>query len=306
MLDLLTVGETMLAVAPLGGSFRNAVSLRCLVAGGESNVAAHVASRGHRAAWASRVGDDPAGDRVLTELEARGIDLSYVEVDLGARTGLMLKSPAPGGSRVDYYRADSAASRMGPEFVTGLLSEPLRIVHFTGVTPILSAECGEMVDQLVRAVAQLPTILSFDVNHRAALWKGGSRSAALELAALARRADVCFVGRDEAESLWGTATPNEIRGHLRSAQILVVKDGDRGATVFAGEDAPEFVPSHSVTVVEPVGAGDAFAGGFLAGLLEGKPHRACLQLGHDLAAQVLATVDDLPPLPAAPRKGTCA
>ena len=110
---------------------------------------------------------------------------------------------------------------------------------------------------------------------------------------LARRADIVFVGRDEAETLWGTATPAAIRALLPEPAELVVKDGDVGATVFTG-DAEVFVPAHRVDVVEAVGAGDAFAGGYLAARLAGASAAERLQSGHDRAALTLQTTADSP------------
>jgi 2-dehydro-3-deoxygluconokinase len=67
-----------------------------------------------------------------------------------------------------------------------------------------------------------------------------------------------------------------------------------GATEFSGEQAT-FVPATPVDVVEAVGAGDAFAAGYLAGLLAGEPAAARLTTGHALAARTLATTGDYAP-----------
>lgn len=76
-----------------------------------------------------------------------------------------------------------------------------------------------------------------------------------------------------------------------------MKDGDVGATAFLGDDEPVFVPAPRVEVVEPVGAGDAFAAGFLAATLDGAELAERLSAGHTAAARVLTTHGDLPPLP---------
>jgi len=110
-------------------------------------------------------------------------------------------------------------------------------------------------------------LVSFDVNHRPALWRGGEAPRAL--LALARAADLVFVGRDEAESLWATPRPDDIAGLLGPAPVVLVKDAEHGATSFVG-GVRTFVPSLPTEVVEPVGAGDAFAAGYLAGVLEGR------------------------------------
>ena len=121
--------------------------------------------------------------------------------------------------------------------------------------------------------------MAFDVNHRAALWAPGAAASAL--LPLARRADLVFVGLDEAECLWHTATADDVRALLPEPTTLVVKDGDVGATEFrraAGADHRTFVPAIPTEVVEAVGAGDAFAAGYLAALLQGADAAARLRV----------------------------
>lgn len=281
---LLTPGEAGLAAA---------TSLAVSIAGAESNVAANIVALGRSATWVSRVGDDALGERVVAELTARGIEVS-VEVDTRAPTGLMLKDPGSAGTRIQYYRQNSAASLMDAGFVPSGLLQQTRVVHVSGVTPALSRSCGRMVDQLFIDARVAGALVSFDVNDRRQLWPVGE--AAETLGRLANAANICFVGRDEAELLWNTSTAHEIRRHLPTVELLVVKDADIGATAFRKGEAPVFVPAPPVDVVEPVGAGDAFAAGFLAAMLKGGELQGCLSLGHAAAGHVLLIQGDLIPI----------
>lgn len=282
----------MLAFTPSGYGVDGALAYRATSAGGESNVAVTAAAHGRTAAWISRVGDDRAGRHILDELSTRGVDTSLVVVDRDAPTGLMLKEPSVAGTTVHYYRSGSAASFMAPGLVGSGTLDASRVVHVTGVTPALSATCAAMVTDLVESARRQETMVSFDVNFRPRLWTGDD--APVVLARLARQSDVCFVGRDESESLWGTTTPESIRAYVPEPRLLVVKDGAVGATVFSAGNPAVFVPAPDVDVVEPVGAGDAFAGAFLAGLLESAGLERCLRLGHSAAARALCSLDDLP------------
>jgi 2-dehydro-3-deoxygluconokinase len=147
-------------------------------------------------------------------------------------------------------------------------------------------------------------VVSFDVNHRPALWRDGRADAARSLLTLARAADLVFVGRDEAETLWGTARPDDIAGALGSVPVVVVKDAEYGATSYA-HGVRTFVPSLPTKVVEPVGAGDAFAAGYLAGVLEDRDERSRLRLGHLAAAAALRTRDDVPVMPPRAKTDRC-
>ncbi len=291
--EIVCIGETMALVTPTDASLSSAREATIGLAGAESNVAAGLVAAGHRAVWASRLGDDPLGTRIESELSRRGIDL-WVERDDDAPTGVMFKDPGTEGSSVYYYRRGSAASQMSPGYVTAERLAGTRIVHTTGITPALSPACRAMVDQLFADARTAGARVSFDVNDRRALWS--MEDAAATLARLANAADIAFVGRDEAERVWGTATASEIRAFLPGCALLIVKDGDVGATAFEGDAEPVFVPAPTVDVVEPVGAGDAFASGFLAATLENLPLEGRLQAGHDAAARVLRIAADMPPI----------
>lgn len=291
--EIVCIGETMALLTPTDAALADAHAATISLAGAESNVAAGLVAAGRRAAWTSRLGDDPLGIRISSELSRRGIQV-WAERDADAPTGVMFKDPGAEGSSVYYYRRGSAASRMSPGHLPAERLSGVRIVHTTGITPALSPSCRAMVDQLFDDARTAGALVSFDVNDRRALWS--IEDAAATLARLANAADIAFVGRDEAERVWGTATASEIRAFLPDCALLVVKDGDVGATAFDGDAEPVFVPAPTVEVVEPVGAGDAFAAGFLAATLEGAPLAARLQAGHESAARVLTIAADMPPL----------
>ena len=144
---------------------------------------------------------------------------------------------------------------------------------------------------VARRARQAGAIVSVDVNYRAALWSVDIAST--ELLKLGQLADVLFVGLDEARTVWGVETPGDIRALLPDVTRVVVKNDAVGAVEFEG-DQQVFVASLPVEVVEPVGAGDAFAAGYLSGLLQGLPSEQRLLLGHQRAAQTLISVTDLP------------
>ncbi|MFB8191058.1 sugar kinase [Microbacterium sp. NPDC055988] len=292
--EIVCIGETMALITPTDAALATAGHATIGIAGAESNVSAGVAATGHRVAWASRLGADPLGDRIASELERRGVEL-WVERDDATPTGVMFKDPGTESSSVYYYRRGSAASHMEAGFLPRERLAGVRIVHTTGITPALSASCRQMVDRLFVDARTAGALVSFDVNDRRPLW---SREDASEtLARLADAADITFVGRDEAERIWGTVTPAEIRAFLPNCALLIVKDGDVGATAFDGDAEPVFVPAPVVDVVEPVGAGDAFASGFLAATLDGADLAARLSAGHAAAERVLLIAADLPALP---------
>ncbi|WP_410808901.1 sugar kinase [Micromonospora sp. 067-2] len=294
--EVATVGETMVVLCPPSGEpLEHAERVSVSVGGAESNVAGYLARLGHRAAWVSRVGDDPFGRAVVRHVAAAGVDVALVTVDPSAPTGLYVKDPGPTATAVHYYRAGSAASRMDSSVLADTRLAGTCVLHLSGITPALSATCRALVEHAVTDRPLAGALVSFDVNHRARLWSAGE--AAPVLRDLADSCDLVFVGQDEADTLWGAADPEAVRHLLPGPQTVVVKDGALGATALCRDAEPVFVPAPRVALVEPVGAGDAFAAGYLTGVLRGLDPVRRLRLGHLVAAQALGSSGDNAPVP---------
>lgn len=288
--DVVCLGESMALLAPEPiGPLTDGTALRLSIAGAESNVAINLARMGANVAWCGRVGADPFGAMIIDGLSDAGVDVGSIQVDTKLPTGVYFKDPH--GGTVYYYRSGSAASAIDTSFISRLPSA--KLIHVSGITPALSPQCSDGVQHLL-VDRPHPATISFDVNHREKLWP--VEFAAPVLRRLANASDLVFVGRDEAESLWGTTTASQVRDHLDGVPTLVVKDGAVGATVYSGDDE-WFVPTPPVTVVEPVGAGDAFAAGYLYAHARSAHREVGLRLGHLMAATVLGVTGDIGPAP---------
>lgn len=292
--QVLCIGETMAMVTPSDSMpMATAETFSISPGGAESNVAHHLATLGVSTAWVSALGADPLGDRVLATLNASGVDTRWVIRDPDAHTGLYVKDP---GKKVYYYRAGSAASRLAAEHVAGWPIASARWVHLTGITPALSETCRTLVPAVIEAARGSGVRVSFDVNYRPALWPAAQAAATIQ--PLADRADVVLVGRDEAEVLWGATTVEGIADVFPHSPRIVVKDSDVEAVEVdrtQGDEIVTRVPAQAVEIVEPVGAGDAFAGGYLAALLHGASAEQRLAQGHSLAVWVLGSPHDIRP-----------
>ncbi|WP_262403505.1 PfkB family carbohydrate kinase [Actinomadura sp. CNU-125] len=108
MTDVLTVGETMMALRSTG-PIRLGSGFTTSIAGAESNVAIGLARLGHAAAWAGRVGADEPGRLVTRTLRAEGVDVSGVRRDGSAPTGVIMFE-----QRLPTSRASSTCGRGPP------------------------------------------------------------------------------------------------------------------------------------------------------------------------------------------------
>jgi 2-dehydro-3-deoxygluconokinase len=297
------LGEALVLVSPPADP---ASDTERHLAGAEANVAAALAALGVPAAWIGRLGDDEFGTLVRTELSKRGVDISAVEIDPHRPTGQYWKvthTDASGERRTTsiYRRSGSAASAMGPEFLdaAGVASALGRasVVHCSGITAALSDSCQALMRRLLRDRPGISGVLSFDVNWREQLWPDGDPRVVVELA---NQADLVLVGADEAMRVMGTDDPVALRAILPHPATLVVKDGARRALAVDRSGETVAVPALRVEVVEPVGAGDAFAAGYLSGVVRGDDTLACLRRGHiGAAATLTVAADSAPPPPEA-------
>ncbi|ALL74378.1 hypothetical protein AD006_01860 [Pseudonocardia sp. EC080610-09] len=289
-------GEALALVSRPGGIDDPAAPASA--AGAEVNVALDLAAAGVPVAWVGRLGDDPHGALVSRALAAAAVDTSGIETDPARPTGRYAKSTEPGPdgprTRMHYRRAGSAASAAGPDLrerpgIRDRLASASWL-HVGGITSAVSPAALAALLERPRAYR-----VSFDVNWREQMWPGGDPATVV---AHAGRADIVLTGGDEALRVFGTADPAGLRALLPGPELLVLKDGADRAVAVHRDGTVTARPALQVDVVEPVGAGDAFAAGLLTGLVRGEDVGRCLRRGHLGAAAVLVVAgDSAAPLP---------
>lgn len=294
--DLVTLGETMLRMAPpaplrLGQS----ASLDISFGGAESTVAANLARLGRRTAWLSRVPDTPLGQQLAETLRAHGVDTAALHVDSDARLGTYYveQGTTPRGIRVWYDRKHSAASQMQPHDIPAGWIEGARWLHLTGITPALSASCHATTAEALRRACAAGVRTSFDVNYRALLWS--AQAAADTLAPFCEAADVVLIARRDAAGLFGiTGELADVTATLqrRWGGAVIVTDGAKGAAAHDGTTG-HHAAAFPAQIVDRLGAGDAFASGVIDRLLDDAPLTSALRFGAALAALKLSVAGDI-------------
>lgn len=280
-MTVLCLGEPLVTLTPPPHtSFAVADSAHLGIGGAELNVAVHLARLGVAVAYAGAVGTDPFGVRIRDALLAEGVDCSLLVEEAGS-TGLYCKEPG----RTLYLRSGSAGSRRRPLPTDSLAT--VDQVHLTGVSLALSGAIVSTAANL--CVPQRSWRVSFDANHRPALW--AAEIAGPAILHVARAADLVFVGRDEADALWSITDRDEIRSLIGTDTELVIKDGPDPVEIWADGQWWSSAPP-AIEVTEPVGAGDAFAAAYLAARRAGDAAVAAAERGHRLAAHVMSSVSD--------------
>ncbi|MDK2902546.1 MAG: 2-dehydro-3-deoxygluconokinase [Clostridiales bacterium] len=299
MPELVTLGETMAVFNPASsGPLQYIVDFKRLIGGAESNVAIGVSRLGHSAGWISRLGDDPFGRFINNFIRGEGVDTSRVVFDEMHPTGVYFKEIKAGGDvTVYYYRKGSAASTMSPADLDEDYIKNARILHVSGITPALSDNCRETVFKAMEIAKVSGVTISFDPNIRLKLWSG--RQAAEVLKEMARYADIVLPGIDEGEIIFGSRDPKTIAEEFLKlgASTVAVKLGKEGA-MAATRDEEIMSPAFDAgPVIDTVGAGDAFASGFLTGILEGMPLEQAVGLANTCGGFATTIVGDVEGLP---------
>jgi 2-dehydro-3-deoxygluconokinase len=289
---VLAVGEAMGCVTPvIAGTIAHSRELRMGIGGAESNVAIGLTRLGIPAVWASRLGDDSVGDLIRRELRAEGVGLAVID-DSTATTGLMLKERLnTGHARVSYYRRGSAASRLAPGDIPDALLDEARLVHISGVTLALSESTRATVHDVIARATRRGIPVSFDLNHRSLLWDDDLARSAYR--SILSRCDVLFASEAEAELLVGPGAPEDAARRIAALgpRTVAIKYGAAGAFGLHGEET-HWQDAIPVDVVDTVGAGDAFAAGFLAATLDGASLAERLLLGAAAGALACTSVGD--------------
>lgn len=273
MIDIVTIGETMLRFTPEGGkTLEQAESFRVDTGGAESNVAIALARLGWRTAWISRLPATPLGRRLAGRIQAHGVDVSRVIWAEEGRVGVWyFEPPVPPRPGEAYYdRAGSAFSQIDPDQVDWGFVRSARWLHLTGITPALSLSCRALVQRALDEVAGSNVTVSFDVNYRARLWS--PEEARQILTPLLSRVGVIICALRDAQTIFGdkgdAATVAQDWFQRFGARVVVITAGEEGAVAYDGHLYRE-TRRYPAAAVDPLGTGDAFAAGFIGGYLEG-------------------------------------
>lgn len=295
---VVTFGEAMgLFEAESIGRLRPGCTLSLSFGGSESNVAIGLSRLGLQATWMGVLGNDSIGDMALREMRAEGVTV-LARRAVGAPTGVMVKEqPASSVTRVQYFRDHSAGASLTLDDLALEVIREAQIIHLTGVTLALSDEMPELVSDVIGMAREAGVLVSLDLNYRAALWSEESARAVYRR--LLPEVDIVFAGEHEAAIAVGCELETEALAHklgeFGPSQSIITK-GSKGAMAVI-DDHEYAVDGLSVSVVDTVGAGDAFVAGYLAEFLRQMPPQERLDLANAVGARVCQVPGDWEGLP---------
>lgn len=295
MAHAVTFGEIMMRLATPGHQrFIQANEFEITYAGAEASVAVSLAQFGHQASFVSALPAGPLGEAAASHVRYYGVDTSDVVRSNQGRMGVYFleTGAAQRASQVIYDRAGATIAVTDPEaYDWPKILAGKQWFHTTGITPALSDQCAAATRQGLETAKQLGLHTSLDLNYRSKLW---SQQRAREvIGPLLASVDLLVGNEEDAHNVLGisAAETDVSRGQVEHAAYESVarqiheQYGPRWVAITLRESESasvnhwsgclladgEFHQSrrYSIQIVDRVGAGDAFCGGLIHGLLAG-------------------------------------
>lgn len=297
--ELITMGRVGVDIYPeqVGVGLEDVSSFAKFLGGSATNVAVAAARLGRRSAVVTRTGDDPFGRFIHRELVGFGVDDQYVTPVAGLPTPVVFceifppddfplyfyREPKAPDLEIDVDELDMDAIRAADVFwvtVTGLSQEPSREATLAALEA--RGNAGTTV---------------IDLDYRPMFWES-PEAATEQVQAALPHVTVAVGNREECQVAVGETDPQAAAKALRAAgvDLAIVKQGPAGVLGVRGDESV-VVPPVAVDVVNGLGAGDAFGGSLVHGLLSGWDLTRMLSFSNAAGAYVagqLSCADAMP------------
>lgn len=293
--DILCLGEPMLEFNQLPPD-QDGRALYLEGHGGDTSNAAIAAARaGARAGYITAIGQDAPGESFMQLWRREGVDTSTVLRRPDAPTGIYFVTHGPNGHEFTFYRSGSAASRVTPADMPEEAIRKARILHLSGISQAISTSACDACFRAMEIARDAGVTISYDTNLRRALWP--LRRAAATIHAALRMADIAFPSEDDATALTGLKEPDAIADfYLELVPLVVLKLGKKGVMI-ATREGRTTLPGRRVQAVDATGAGDTFAGNFLARRILGDGPEEAAHYANAAAALATTGYGAVAPMP---------
>lgn len=271
--DLVAIGRTGVDVYPLqhGVGLEDVETFQKFLGGSATNVAVAAARHGHSALLVTKVADDAFGRYVRREAEQLGVDPSAISVHAGdgpPTPVTFCEVHPPDHFPLSFYRWPTA-----PDLLLEDADLPLDAIRSAGVfwstVTGLSQEPSRGAHHTAWAARGRARHTVLDLDWRPMFWTDPAE-ASTEVGRALEHVTVAVGNQEECAVAVGETDPHRAADALleRGLELAIVKQGPRGVLAATADERVE-APPFPVDVVNGLGAGDAFGGALVHGLLEG-------------------------------------
>lgn len=299
--DLITMGRSCidLYANDVGAPFVDIKSFAAYVGGSPTNIAVGAQRLGLKTAVLTAVGDDPVADFILKFLNQEGVETKFIPRKPGTRTSaVVLGIEPPDKFPLVYYRDNCADIALTIDDALKTPVASCRVFEFSGTGLSREPSRSATIFAIEQAKAAGATIV-LDVDFRPNQWHD-ARAFGVVVRSVLPLVDIVLGTEDECKAVTltdptqvnvadsqisGARVAGDLPGAVQAMQrrgpkTIVVKRGEKGATLFETGKSPVEVPGFPVEVYNVLGAGDAFAAGFIYGLVKGWDFYKAARMGN--------------------------
>ncbi|MFC1912244.1 PfkB family carbohydrate kinase [Chloroflexota bacterium] len=297
MFDMIGFGESMLRLTPFRFErIEQARAFDVSIGGAELNVAACLSRLGLKTSYVTRLARNPIGRLIEARAHEIGVDTSHVIWSNEDRQGVYYLEfgALPRANAIIYDRKGTAVSKIQPGMLDWdkILSQT-KALHVTGITPALSSSAAEVTTEALKKAKEKKVQVSFDLNYRVQLWT--QEEAKKTLSSLMPYVDILITTEEDTERVFQIKGKDweDVAGKLVDAfgfRIVAITLRENVTvwrnnwTAIALKDGKIYKDrKYEIEVVDRVGSGDAFAGGFLYGYLTRGDVQEALKYGNATA-----------------------
>lgn len=249
-----------------------------------------VLPKDRQVSYVTAVGDDPFSARMRAFIESAGVGTDRIRTIPGRRPGLYAITLKEAERSFTYWRSESAARLIAEDAAwLDLALDDAELIYFSGITlAILAPAARRRLLAALKRRRRKGTKIAFDPNFRPALWPDRA-AARVAMEAAYSVTDIALPSFSDEAALFGDKRIGETAKRFNACGVgeVVIKDGEKPALVFGDGERGRVPPAKPEKVVDTTGAGDSFAGAYLAARLTGADPIAAAQLGHRVAAEVI-------------------
>jgi 5-dehydro-2-deoxygluconokinase len=288
--DVLAIGRSSidLYAHEIGRPIADVRSFDAYVGGCPTNVSVGTRRLGLRSALLTAVGDDQVGDFVTAFLDRENVETRFIPRKPGHRTSaVILTIQPPDRFPLTFYRDNCADRALTVDDVARAPIADSRVVFVTG-TGLSHQPARDATVHAAAAARAAGVPVVVDIDYRADQWDAVATFSAHIQGLL--RSSTLAVGTEEevaAASVCGDVAQGAAILLACGIEALILKRGAHGSTVFRHGVPPIDAAPFPIAVLNVLGAGDAFASGFLYGYLEGWPLERAARMGNACGAIVV-------------------